>query len=145
MAAAIYRQQKVLSHFPVCCWIDWLLMIKNCLIESGPPCIVRSTFKFIYIFYRRTSNGVKMGARRSIVYSVHRRTVCLGHFFELTWDQTIIHQELVHLSHVGLVQDLLSTQHPGQSCESKKFTGGNVDGRGTMLQAGMSQILFSIK
>jgi hypothetical protein len=22
MAAAIYRQQKVLSHFPVCCWID---------------------------------------------------------------------------------------------------------------------------
>jgi hypothetical protein len=35
---AIYRQQKVLSHFPVCCWIDWLLMIKNCLIESGPPC-----------------------------------------------------------------------------------------------------------
>jgi hypothetical protein len=28
-----------LSHFPVCCWIDWLLMIKNCLIESGPPCI----------------------------------------------------------------------------------------------------------
>jgi hypothetical protein len=39
MAADIYRQQKVLSHFPVCCWIDWLLMIKNCLIESGPPCI----------------------------------------------------------------------------------------------------------
>jgi hypothetical protein len=35
--AAIYRQQKVLSHFPVCCWIDWLLMIKNCLIESVPP------------------------------------------------------------------------------------------------------------
>jgi hypothetical protein len=32
-----YRQQKVLSHFPVCCLIDWLLMIKNCLIESGPP------------------------------------------------------------------------------------------------------------
>jgi hypothetical protein len=42
MAAAIYRQQKVLSNFPVCCWIDWLLMIKNCLIESGPP--------FIYIY-----------------------------------------------------------------------------------------------
>jgi hypothetical protein len=39
MAAAIYRQQKVLSHFPVCCWVDWLLMIKNCLIESGPSCI----------------------------------------------------------------------------------------------------------
>jgi hypothetical protein len=39
MAAAIYRQQKVLSHFPVCCWIDWLLMIKSYLIESGPPCI----------------------------------------------------------------------------------------------------------
>jgi hypothetical protein len=39
MAAATYRQQKVLSHFPVCCWTDWLLMIKNCLIESGPPCI----------------------------------------------------------------------------------------------------------
>jgi hypothetical protein len=38
MAAAIYRQQKVLSHFPVFCWIDCLLMIKNCLIESGPPC-----------------------------------------------------------------------------------------------------------
>jgi hypothetical protein len=38
MAAAIYRQQKVLSHFPVRCWIHWLLMIKNCLIESGPPC-----------------------------------------------------------------------------------------------------------
>jgi hypothetical protein len=38
MAAAIYRQQKVLSHFPVCCSIDWLLMIKDCLIESGPPC-----------------------------------------------------------------------------------------------------------
>jgi hypothetical protein len=31
MAAA-----KVLSHFPVCCWIDWLLMINNFLIESGP-------------------------------------------------------------------------------------------------------------
>jgi hypothetical protein len=42
MAAAIYRQQKILSHFPVCCWIDWLLMIKNCLIESGPPCSTRS-------------------------------------------------------------------------------------------------------
>jgi hypothetical protein len=41
MAAAIYRQQKVLSHFPVCCWIDWLLMTKNCLIESGTPCIFR--------------------------------------------------------------------------------------------------------
>jgi hypothetical protein len=40
LAAAIYRQQKLLSHFPVCCWIDWLLMIKNCLIESGPPCIL---------------------------------------------------------------------------------------------------------
>jgi hypothetical protein len=42
MTATIYRQQKVLSHFPVCCWIDWLLMIKNydqnCLIESGSPC-----------------------------------------------------------------------------------------------------------
>jgi hypothetical protein len=37
--AAIYRQQKVLSHFPVCCWIDLLLMIKNCLIESRPPCM----------------------------------------------------------------------------------------------------------
>jgi hypothetical protein len=36
--SCIYRQQKVLSHFPVCCWIDWLLMIKYCLIESGPPC-----------------------------------------------------------------------------------------------------------
>jgi hypothetical protein len=34
----IYRQQKVLSHFPVCCWIDCYLMIKNCLIESGPSC-----------------------------------------------------------------------------------------------------------
>jgi hypothetical protein len=34
-------QQKVLSHFPVCCWIDWLLMIKTCLIESGPPCTIR--------------------------------------------------------------------------------------------------------
>jgi hypothetical protein len=43
MAAAIYRQQKVLSHFPVCCWIDWLLMIKNCLIESGTPCMVVSS------------------------------------------------------------------------------------------------------
>jgi hypothetical protein len=40
MAAAPYRQQKVLSHFLACCWIDWLLMIKTCLIESGPPCIV---------------------------------------------------------------------------------------------------------
>jgi hypothetical protein len=40
--AAIYRQQKVLSHFPVCCWIDWLLMIKNCLIESGPPCTMQT-------------------------------------------------------------------------------------------------------
>jgi hypothetical protein len=39
LAAAIYRQQKVLSHFAVCSWDDWLLMIKNCLIESGPPCI----------------------------------------------------------------------------------------------------------
>jgi hypothetical protein len=35
MAAAIYRQQKVLSHFPVCCWIDWLLMIKNCLVGKN--------------------------------------------------------------------------------------------------------------
>jgi hypothetical protein len=33
-------QQKVLSRFPVCCWIDWLLMIKNYLIEFGPPCII---------------------------------------------------------------------------------------------------------
>jgi hypothetical protein len=41
---AIYRQQKVLSHFPVCCWIDWLLMIKNCLNESGPPC--RTAIRF---------------------------------------------------------------------------------------------------
>jgi hypothetical protein len=41
---AIYRQQKVLSHFRVCCCIDWLLMIKNCLIQSGPPCI------FIFCF-----------------------------------------------------------------------------------------------
>jgi hypothetical protein len=32
LPGAIYRQQKLLSHFPVCCWIDWLLMIKNCLI-----------------------------------------------------------------------------------------------------------------
>jgi hypothetical protein len=46
MAAAIYRQQKVLSHFPVCCWIDWLLMIKNCLIEPGPPCRVALTETF---------------------------------------------------------------------------------------------------
>jgi hypothetical protein len=45
MAAAIYRQQQVLSHFPVCCWIDWLLMIKNCLIESGPPCITNNEKK----------------------------------------------------------------------------------------------------
>jgi hypothetical protein len=28
-------------HLPVCCWIDWLLMIKNCLIESDPPCIYK--------------------------------------------------------------------------------------------------------
>jgi hypothetical protein len=27
----------------VCCWIDWLLMIKNCLIESGPLCIICSS------------------------------------------------------------------------------------------------------
>jgi hypothetical protein len=33
--------EKVLSHFAVCCWIDWLLMIKNCLIESGPPCRIK--------------------------------------------------------------------------------------------------------
>jgi hypothetical protein len=32
-----FRQQKILSHFPVCCWIDWLLIIKNYIIESGPP------------------------------------------------------------------------------------------------------------
>jgi hypothetical protein len=32
------RWQLPSSHFPVCCWIDWLLMIKNCLIESGPTC-----------------------------------------------------------------------------------------------------------
>jgi hypothetical protein len=43
-SAAIYRQQKVLSPFPVCCWIDWLLMIKNCLIESGPPCSSKLTY-----------------------------------------------------------------------------------------------------
>jgi hypothetical protein len=40
-AAAIYREQKVLPHFLVCCWIAWLLMIKNCPIESGPPCRVK--------------------------------------------------------------------------------------------------------
>jgi hypothetical protein len=45
-AAAIYRQQKVLSHFPVCCWIDWLLMIKNCLIESGSPCSIN---RFVWL------------------------------------------------------------------------------------------------
>jgi hypothetical protein len=45
MAAAIYRQQKALSHFPPCWWIDWLLMIKNCLIESGPP----RTCQFVYV------------------------------------------------------------------------------------------------
>jgi hypothetical protein len=33
--SSIYRQQKVLSRFPVCCWIDWSLMIKSCLIESA--------------------------------------------------------------------------------------------------------------
>jgi hypothetical protein len=27
-----------ICHFPLCCWIDWLLMIKSCLIESGPTC-----------------------------------------------------------------------------------------------------------
>jgi hypothetical protein len=47
LAAAIYRQQKVLSHFPVCCWIDWLLMIKKCLIESGPPCICEIELMFL--------------------------------------------------------------------------------------------------
>jgi hypothetical protein len=31
---------RAASHFHVCCWIDWLLMIKNCLIESSPPCRV---------------------------------------------------------------------------------------------------------
>jgi hypothetical protein len=55
MAAAIYRQQKVLSHFPVCCWIDWLLMIKNCLIESGPPCML----------------GKKIGVLQNFVYLRH--------------------------------------------------------------------------
>jgi hypothetical protein len=34
----------VLSHFPVCFWIDWLLMIKNCLIESGTPCRIARVF-----------------------------------------------------------------------------------------------------
>jgi hypothetical protein len=35
------------SHFPVCCWIDWLLMIKNCLIESGPPCMLSNGLDLI--------------------------------------------------------------------------------------------------
>jgi hypothetical protein len=57
-AAAIYRQQKVFSHFPVCCWIDWLLIIKNCLIESGPPyiwenmcCSVAPTFFSVFVLH----------------------------------------------------------------------------------------------
>jgi hypothetical protein len=50
MAAAIYRQQKVLSHFPVCCWIDWLLTIKNCLIESGPPVFLQILISALLIF-----------------------------------------------------------------------------------------------
>jgi hypothetical protein len=29
----------------VCCWIEWLLMIKNCLIESGPPCIYTRVYR----------------------------------------------------------------------------------------------------
>jgi hypothetical protein len=36
-----------LAHFPVCCWTDWLLIIKNCLIESGPPCILQFTSSFL--------------------------------------------------------------------------------------------------
>jgi hypothetical protein len=48
MAAAIYRQQKVLSHFPVCCWIDLLLTIKNCIIESGPPCRWTNSLQGLY-------------------------------------------------------------------------------------------------
>jgi hypothetical protein len=51
LAAAIYRQQKVLSHFSVCCWIDCLLMIKNCLIDSGPPCTAE--ISDVYISSRR--------------------------------------------------------------------------------------------
>jgi hypothetical protein len=41
MAASIYRQQKVLSHFPVCCWIDCLLMIKSCHLST-----TKGTFPF---------------------------------------------------------------------------------------------------
>jgi hypothetical protein len=66
-AAAIYRQQKVLSHFPVCCWIDWLLMIKNCLIESGPPCRIE------YYGPPRIATGT---ALLHILYIHHRSECC---------------------------------------------------------------------
>jgi hypothetical protein len=46
-------QQKVLSHFPVCCSIDWLLMIKNCLIEPGPG--NRKAHMFPSCFFLRPS------------------------------------------------------------------------------------------
>jgi hypothetical protein len=32
--AAIYQQQKVLSHFPVCCWIDWFFYLIIAFLQS---------------------------------------------------------------------------------------------------------------
>jgi hypothetical protein len=59
MAAAINRQQNVLSQFPVCFCIYWLLMIKNCLIESGPTCIIPSnaTIFFFSSFFSAAGNN----------------------------------------------------------------------------------------
>jgi hypothetical protein len=86
MAAAIYRQQKVLFHFPVCCWIDWLLMIKNCLIESGPPCstctiIIEFLWQSIVLFlfettFRRLDSVSVLRCRPALLVSVNGPNPC---------------------------------------------------------------------
>jgi hypothetical protein len=104
----------------------------------------RSVFKFSSIFFRstwmeksaikwKTPNGVNVAARHSIVCSSHHRAVRLVHSFELTSLKTIIPQHLVHLSLVDLGQGILSTQHPRQSCESKKVNCGSAVGWDTIL------------
>jgi hypothetical protein len=69
----------------------------------------------------RTPNGVNVVAQYSIVCTGHQWTVRLVHSFELTSLKTVTPQHSVHFIVVDLVQGFLSTQHPRQSCESKKL------------------------
>jgi hypothetical protein len=68
-------QQKVLSHFPVCCWIDWLLMIKNCLIESGPPCIFRGQTQFLH----NPNDWLKLQVTKAFNNFCACRSWCMSH------------------------------------------------------------------